>query len=83
MPFYIALLGLRIFMVISICNLVHEAIETGYLSVTAENKLRTLLRSKYSEEELRAFIELQLAAMNGLVKLESHELFCVNNTLKK
>ena len=58
----------------SIRDLVQDALATGYLSVTAEEQLRSLLRSKYSTEDLRAFMELQLAAMNGRVKQESREL---------
>lgn len=52
----------------SILNLVQEALETGFLSITAENQLRLLLNSKYSLEDLEAFRELQLATMNGRVK---------------
>lgn len=58
----------------SIRHLVHEALATGYLSVTAEEQLRSLLRSKYSTEDLRAFMDLQLAAMNGQIQQESREL---------
>ncbi|AFZ18845.1 hypothetical protein [Allocoleopsis franciscana] len=58
----------------SIRDLVQEALAAGHLSVTAEEQLRWLLRSKYSTEDLRAFMDLQLAAMNGLVKQESREL---------
>ena len=58
----------------SIRDLVQDALATGYLSVTAEEQLRSLLRSKYSTEDLRAFMELQRAAMNGRVKQESREL---------
>lgn len=59
---------------ISIRDLVQEALETGYLSVTAEEQLRLLLKSHYSADDLSAFMELQLAAMNGRVKQESREL---------
>jgi hypothetical protein len=59
---------------ISIRNLVQEAFETGYLSITAEDQLRSLLRSQYSTEDLKAFMELQMAAMNGQVKQESRKL---------
>ncbi|MGE5658765.1 MAG: hypothetical protein ACM37W_19385 [Actinomycetota bacterium] len=52
----------------SILNLAQEALETGFLSITAENQLRLLLNSKYSLEDLEAFRELQLATMNGRVK---------------
>jgi len=59
---------------ISIRDLVQQVLATGYLSVTAEDQLRSLLRNKYSTEDMRAFMQLQLAAMNGWVKQESREL---------
>lgn len=59
---------------ISIQQIVQEAIATGCLSVIAENQLRQLLSTKYEREDLRAFIRLQYAAMDGLIKQESREL---------
>ncbi|HEY9725000.1 MAG TPA: hypothetical protein V6D50_01005 [Chroococcales cyanobacterium] len=59
---------------ILIRDLVQEAFETGYLSIAAEDQLRSLLRSQYSPEDLKAFMELQMAAMNGRVKQESRQL---------
>jgi hypothetical protein len=35
--------------------------------------LRQLLGTKYDGDDLKLFMKLQLAAMNGEVKLESHE----------
>jgi hypothetical protein len=55
-------------------EIVEQAINTGYLSLEAENKLRTMLRSKYELEDLEAFIWLQKEAMLGRVKQESREL---------
>lgn len=54
-------------------ELVHQAINTGYLDLKAESQLRELLCSKYDADDLRFFMKLQEAAMNGEVKLESHE----------
>lgn len=54
-------------------ELVQQAIKTGYLDLKAEEQLRKLLSGKYDLDELRIFMNLQLAAMNGEVKLESHE----------
>jgi hypothetical protein len=54
-------------------ELVHQALTTGYLSVMAENKLRSLLQSKYEHEDLCAFMQLQKAAMEGLVRQESRD----------
>lgn len=58
----------------SIRELVRQALVTGYLTVDAEEQLRSLLKSKYSSEDFTAFIQLQYAAMDGLVKQESREL---------
>lgn len=57
-----------------ICEVVRNAIETGYLTLEAEEKLRRLLTHKYSEEDFDAFIKLQQAAMKGQVRQESREL---------
>lgn len=51
-----------------------KAIETGYLSIEAEDRLRQMLRSKYDREDFEAFVHLQKAAMDGRVKQESREL---------
>lgn len=59
---------------ITIQQIVQEAIATGCLSVIAENQLRQLLSTKYERDDLRAFIRLQYAAMDGLIKQESREL---------
>ena len=56
-------------------EIVKQALITGYLSLEAEEKLRTMLRSKYELEDLEAFINLQQAAMLGRVRQESRELF--------
>ena len=55
-------------------ELVKQALNTGYLTIEAEEKLRVLLREKYDLEDFEAFIKLQQAAMLGLVKQESREL---------
>ena len=65
-----------------ICELVQQAINTGYLDLKAEEQLRKLLGTKYDGHDLRLFMKLQLAAMNGEVKLESHESRqFLNNTI--
>ena len=58
---------------ILIREIVHQALTTGYLTLEAEEQLRQLLQTKYSSEDLKAFMKLQLAAMAGLVKQESRE----------
>ena len=56
-------------------QIVGQALNTGYLTVEAEEKLRMMLRNKYELEDLEAFIDLQQATMSGIVKQESRELF--------
>lgn len=56
-------------------DVVEEALTKGYLTIEAEDSLRVMLKSKYELEDLEAFIDLQQAAMLGIVKQESRELF--------
>ncbi|PAX51391.1 hypothetical protein [Brunnivagina elsteri] len=58
---------------VQIRDLVQQILRTGYLTLEAENQLRNLLKTKYSQEDLKAFMTLQEAAMNGLVRQESRE----------
>ena len=51
-----------------------QALNTGYLTLEAEEKLRTMLQKKYDLEDLEAFIDLQQATMLGMVKQESREM---------
>jgi hypothetical protein len=55
-------------------DVVQQALTTGYLTVTAEERLRQLLKVKYDLEDLNAFMSLQQAAMAGFVRQESREL---------
>lgn len=55
-------------------EVVQQALTTGYLTLDAENQLRHLLQNKYDLDDLDAFVNLQQAAMSGLVKQESREL---------
>ncbi|WP_159783529.1 hypothetical protein [Sodalinema gerasimenkoae] len=59
---------------VSIRELVQEAIASGYLSLKAENQLRQRLATKYDFEDFQAILELQDAAMAGKVRQESREL---------
>lgn len=56
-------------------EIVEQALNTGYLTVEAEESLRRMLRNKYDLEDLEAFIDLQQATMLGMVKQESREIF--------
>lgn len=55
-------------------DVVQQALSTGYLTVVAEEQLRQLLTTKYGSEDLKAFMALQQATMDGHVKQESREL---------
>lgn len=55
-------------------NVVQQAISSGYLTIEAEEQLRLLLAQKISQEDLKAFMSLQQAAMMGKVKQQSREL---------
>jgi hypothetical protein len=55
-------------------DIVHQIIDSGYLSLETEEQLRQLLQSKYDLQDFRAFIELQNVAMKGLVRQESREM---------
>ena len=58
-----------------ICELVQQALTTGYLSVEAEESLRELLKAKkYDLQDMSAFMSLQLAAMAGRVRQESRKV---------
>ncbi|MGL4883335.1 MAG: hypothetical protein ACRC80_01570 [Waterburya sp.] len=58
-------------------EIVEQALNTGYLTLEAEEKLRMMLKNKYELEDLEAFIDLQQAAMVGVVKQESRELLAI------
>ncbi|HBE18124.1 MAG TPA: hypothetical protein DEG17_03040 [Cyanobacteria bacterium UBA11149] len=60
---------------ISIRNVVQQALSTGYLTLEAEAQLRQMLTKQYDLEDFKAFMRLQQAAMTGIVKQESRELF--------
>jgi len=59
-------------------EIVKQALNTGYLTLEAEDKLRIMLRSKYDLEDLEAFLDLQHAAMMGIVRQESKEIFAAS-----
>jgi len=58
-------------------DIVEQSLTLGYLSLDAEEQLRTNLSRKYDVEDFRAFMQLQFAIMNGQVKQESREQFSV------
>jgi hypothetical protein len=54
-------------------DVVKQVLGTGYLTLAEENQLRSLLKTKYDIEDFNAFMTLQEAAMNGLIKQESRQ----------
>lgn len=64
---------------VSIREIVQEALEMGYLSLQAEEQLRQMLASQYDLEDLSAFMLLQHAAMSGRVRQESRQWIAPNN----
>jgi hypothetical protein len=60
-------------------EVVKHALETGYLTLEAEESLRRMLTGKYSDEDFEAFIRLQQAAMSGQVRQESRVIHSLNN----
>ena len=60
---------------ISIYQIVQEAINSGYLTLLAEEQLRELLKTHYDLQDFEAFMWLQKATCEGFIKQESRELF--------
>jgi hypothetical protein len=52
-------------------EVVQQVLSTGVLSIEAEDQLRRMLSKKYDREDFQAFMQLQNAAMVGLVRQES------------
>jgi hypothetical protein len=52
-------------------EIVQKALTTGYLSVVAEDQIRSQLQSNYDSEDLDAWIILQRAIVAGDIKQES------------
>ncbi|NEP56740.1 MAG: hypothetical protein F6K31_06905 [Symploca sp. SIO2G7] len=60
---------------IFIHQIVQQAMTTGSLTVEAEGQLRFLLQTtKYSQEDINAFVRLQQAVMTGVIRQQSREL---------
>ena len=58
-----------------ISTIVRKALETGYLTVEAEELLRQQLQmTKYGLEDFEAFITLQKEVMEGRVRQQAWEL---------
>lgn len=60
---------------ISIREIVQQTLATGYLTIAAQEQLRQLLQTtRYGYEDIKAFMALQKAAMDGEVLQERKEL---------
>ena len=59
---------------ISIYQIVQQALSSGYLTLAAEEQLRELLKTHYDTQDFEAFMLLQEAAREGFVTQESREL---------
>jgi dephospho-CoA kinase len=58
----------------TIHQLVQQALAQGYLTIDAEQQLRNLVQTtKYSLEDMNAFVNLQIAAKDGHIRQESRE----------
>lgn len=68
---------------ILIRDLVQQALASSYLTVEAEEQLRRLLQTKYEKEDLKAFMKLQLAVMEGLVRQESRLAYQKTDELRQ
>ena len=56
-------------------EVVQQALNTGYLTVEAEQQMQQMFTTaRYDLEDLSAFMSLQLAAMAGRVRQESLEV---------
>ena len=56
-------------------ELVEQAMQSGYLTLEAEEKLRKLVQTtKYGSEDFHAFVNLQIAAQEGRIRQESRDL---------
>ncbi|WP_034936256.1 hypothetical protein [Gloeocapsa sp. PCC 73106] len=55
-------------------DIAHNAITTGSLSLANEQKLRLMLKQKYEQEDLEAFMNLQQAVILGKVKQQSRQI---------
>lgn len=59
---------------LTICEIVLQVLQSGYLTVEAEQQLRQLFAVRYDLADIEALTRLQQAARYGLVKQQSREL---------
>ncbi len=59
---------------LTICEIVLQVLQSGYLTVEAEQQLQQLFAAQYDLADVEALTRLQQAARYGLVKQQSREL---------
>ena len=65
-------------------EIVHQVLASGYLSLEEENQLRQMLQTThYGLEDMKAFIGLQIAALEGNICQESREIIEKKQILSK
>lgn len=57
-----------------ISKIVNQAVKSGYLTVEAEERMRTLFANSSDIEDIEAFVLLQEATSSGRVRQQSQEL---------
>ncbi|MCT7950102.1 hypothetical protein NG798_09920 [Ancylothrix sp. C2] len=65
---------------LSIRELVKEALQTGILTLEAEKELRQLLSTKYDLQDLHALMTLQHGAISGRVRQQSRQQLTYSQT---
>ena len=60
---------------LTIREIVHKVLQSGYLTLDTEEQLRQLFAVQYDLADIDALTRLQQAARSGLVKQQSRE-FC-------
>jgi len=58
----------------TIREIVYQVLQSGYLTVEIEEKVRQLFATKYDLEDIEALTRLQQATISGQVKQQSREL---------
>lgn len=59
---------------LTICEIVLQVLQSGYLTIEAEQQLQQLFTTQYDMADIEALTRLQQAARYGLVKQQSREL---------
>lgn len=55
-------------------EIVHQVLQSGYLTVETEEQVRQLFAVRYDLEDIEALTRLQQATLSGIVKQQSREL---------